>query len=133
MGLSLVLQKINYHKKIYIERNSAENITLNSIIKEYKEETINKLTEIKENTKNLPLHSKQKLKDLFVFSKNKIKIRILYSKKLPNFNENIDKLIIHIHGGGFIGNSSRSHQTYTRQFLNIFQIFDIKHEKNLNF
>jgi len=27
-----------------------------------------------------------------------------------------DKIVIHIHGGGFVSMSSRSHQTYTRKW-----------------
>lgn len=41
------------------------------------------------------------------------------SVKLPKHaTNNIDKIIIHIHGGGFVAMSSGSHQNYTRIWAN---------------
>ncbi|CAD8210369.1 unnamed protein product [Paramecium octaurelia] len=71
--------------------------------------------------------------DKFLFIKNKarIRIRLLYNQHvveqdnifsfLKSFfvkqNNTIeDKIIIHIHGGGFISQSSSSHQCYTREW-----------------
>ncbi|OMJ73657.1 hypothetical protein SteCoe_27618 [Stentor coeruleus] len=70
---------------------------------------------------------------------SRIRIRILSSVPLPKFqqaNQNssifkiclpntssdskkYEKLIIHIHGGGFLGQTSFSHQIYTRKWANI--------------
>lgn len=41
-------------------------------------------------------------------------------KKKVNTNSNIDTLIIHIHGGGFISQSSFSHQIYTRHWAKAY-------------
>lgn len=42
-------------------------------------------------------------------------IEKLFSSKPETY---FDKLIIHIHGGGFVAMSSRSHQNYTRVWAN---------------
>ena len=57
------------------------------------------------------------MKDLFKKSEEKVKIRLLHFENMLNSKKNINEIVIHVHGGGFIGNSSRSHQFYTRKLL----------------
>jgi hormone-sensitive lipase len=54
-----------------------------------------------------------------VFNENTIPVNILSSsKKTLTTDRKYTKLIIHIHGGGFIGQSTFSHQPYLRKWSN---------------
>jgi len=76
---------------------------------------------------------------------DKVRIRVLSSQQLPyhasiqnrlkwffNFGKKqLDQIVIHVHGGGFIAMTSRSHQTYTRRWANLLQVpfFSIDYKK----
>lgn len=114
-GVTHVLkQSIEYNKKIFLDRDWMNKPALD-------------------------------LKSLFSKGGAKLPIRILSSRKLPlkqktskltNFFTNLlnknaknlgnslfsDTLIIHIHGGGFISTSSKTHQIYTIKWANLLKI-----------
>lgn len=149
--LKMMMPTIEYNKKIFIERDNEENITDSSIGKEIEKGIINKIDEEKHKPfKVMHLNLEDYYNELFKECKDhsKICIRIICSKKLPNkpkknntspnkieeFFANLlpkpkkgdtffsEALVIHIHGGGFISMSSRSHQTYTRKWANYLKI-----------
>ena len=150
--MKMMLPAIEYNKKIFIDRENEDSITEESLAKEIEEGTINKIDEKKKKPlKVTHLYIEDYYNELFKENKDftKICIRILSAKKLPNKPKNISKspnkieeflsnlipksiknqsfcfseaIIIHIHGGGFISMSSRSHQTYTRKWANILKI-----------
>jgi hypothetical protein len=88
-------------------------------LKEYEDGTTNIIQEKNEKDKlhqdfneKLPrsnIYQRDKQKDL-------IKIRIMSNRMINQvpFAPNFDVLFIHIHGGGYISMSSKSHQCYTR-------------------
>ena len=173
--IKVILPKISYNRKIYIENNYVEPITFESVMREDAEGLLNRIHPISFEKK--PIKDMENyLKVLFDEAENKVQIRILNHKKLikkkpppssarktslvqkqPGLSEDIlddvegsfggdkaskgpkkkgliesiinsfldkpksqdelvyDSILIHIHGGGFISMSSRSHQTYTRK------------------
>lgn len=149
--IKIMLPSIDYNKKIFISRDIEENITEESILKEIETGTINKIDEnkikpIKVTHLDILEYYNGLFKEINDFSK--ICIRILSSQKIPNkpkqfyntsnkfeeFFANLipkkknesfcfsEAIVIHIHGGGFISMSSRSHQTYTRKWANQLKI-----------
>ena len=147
--LKIVLPSIEYNKKIFIERDLDEIISSESLGKEILENTINKIDENKKKPfKVTHLEVEEYYNELFKHNKERICVRILSSRKLPNKPKKLNQspniieefftkvisnkkaqsycfsesIIIHIHGGGFISMSSRSHQTYTRTWAKIMKI-----------
>ena len=111
---------IKFANKIYVER-TVPLITIDSILKEYEDGTINKIHENQEKEKEIEItKDKNKLPQINVYKRDKqkdlIKIRIMSNRILQPlpFTSISDVLFIHIHGGGFISMSSKSHQCYTR-------------------
>jgi len=134
---------IGYDELIYIPRLFPQ-ITKEVILKEYAENTINKISPMTESQLKAPNLSSVKeeiLEDLFVQSENKIQIRILAPDNLNLRKENPFKLkglvqkaakvvggstpngdiekaiIIHIHGGGFVSMSSATHRVYLNRWV----------------
>jgi hypothetical protein len=175
--IKVILPKISYNRKIYIENNYVTPITFDSVMKEEADGILNRIYPIE--------FEKKPIKDLETYIKvlfeevgedDKVQIRILNHKKLikkkpppsskrkqssahkqqgltedilddvegsfggdkpsgpkkkglidsiinsfldkPKKTQdefNYDSILIHVHGGGFISMSSRSHQTYTRK------------------
>lgn len=149
--IKMMLPGIDYNKKIFIERDPEDSITVESLCKEIEDGTINKIDEIpKKQIKVTHLDPEEYYNSIFkeCNDNSKICIRLISWQKLPNkpkqLNKNpskieefftnlinkprkesfcfSDSIIIHIHGGGFIAMSSRSHQTYTRKWANQLKI-----------
>ncbi|CAK62916.1 unnamed protein product (macronuclear) [Paramecium tetraurelia] len=140
--LPLLFPMITYNKKIYIPQ-LFKRLVEDNILRQYKENNINHIqNDCGEcvNT-NLP-----KSPELFTKNKERIPVRILchynlqeiqtdsfvqHSLKLIQGQKVFDRIIIHIHGGGFVSMSSRSHQTYTRKWAKNLQvpIFSIDYRK----
>ncbi|CAD8190351.1 unnamed protein product [Paramecium pentaurelia] len=140
--LPLLFPMITYNKKIYIPQ-LFKRLVQDNILRQYKEDKINRIqNDCGEciNT-NLP-----KCPELFTKNKEKIPVRVLchynlqeiqtdsfmqQSLKLLQGQKVFDKIVIHIHGGGFVSMSSRSHQTYTRKWAKNLQvpIFSIDYRK----
>lgn len=73
----------------------------------------------------------KKAGDIFTKRENSIPVRVLYYKELPIItkgslsskgDENIESIILHMHGGGFAVHSSRSSQGFTRKWANELKI-----------
>ncbi|EGR32534.1 hypothetical protein IMG5_079040, partial [Ichthyophthirius multifiliis] len=134
-AMSLIFPYIKCNMKIYIEQ--VENkISLQNLQKEILLNTQNKINKIQQKTMHFIRNNIEKyIQELFIKNNEKIKIRILCSEiiqKYPFQNKQFfKKIIIHIHGGGFIAMSSRCHQTYTRQWANKLNIpiFSIDYKK----
>lgn len=139
--LKLRLPSIEYDKKIYVPR-LFPLITKDSILKEYQDGTLNDIHENTTIPPDLTDKKEEILKNLFVKPKDssKVKIRILApwplviegktlekmkvtlsnlkskigfkSTAKPDFSTNINGVIVHIHGGGFVSMSSSSHRNY---------------------
>lgn len=148
--LKVMMPTIEDNKKIFIERDDEYSISDKSLGKEIENGTINSIDDVKKHPiKVTHLNLEEYYNELFKECKDnsKICIRILSSRKLPKpkllcrspskieeFFTNLlpkakkgetffsEALIIHIHGGGFISMSSRSHQTYTRKWANYLKI-----------
>jgi hormone-sensitive lipase len=150
--VKMMLPSIDYNKKIFIDREVEDSITEESQSMEIENGTVNKLDENpKKPCKVTHLDPEKYYHDLFKECKDnsKICIRILSYHKIPNKPKQINKsppnkieefitnllprkkpesfcfndsIIIHIHGGGFIAMSSRSHQNYTRKWANQLKI-----------
>ena len=108
--------------KIYIGHDIAPNITLETIKNESENNLFNLIKHKNHHDQSIFSVDKNEidLSSIFKSSKEKIKVRVLLPQKFKkdNFNayeEKMESLIIHIHGGGFIGMSSMSHQSYTRK------------------
>ena len=139
---------VGHDARIYVPRLFPA-ITRDLILKEYKENTFNKLQPMDpalfigpklEGTQEKIIH------DLYVESDDKIPIRILASEPLSiggqkpglirglaqktsklikgNVTNDDTAIVIHIHGGGFVSMSSFSHKTYlTRWARNLKLIY----------
>ncbi|EGR30114.1 hypothetical protein IMG5_141700 [Ichthyophthirius multifiliis] len=108
-ALKLTLPSTKYVQKIYID-----NVTNQDILQQQNQP---KFEIIRINDEE-NFYKKQ----LFKFNKQKIQIRILSSHKLVKPNSQttkfFNKIILHVHGGGFVSMGTRSHQTYTRKWAN---------------
>ncbi|CAD8096379.1 unnamed protein product [Paramecium primaurelia] len=140
--LPLLFPMITYNKKIYIPQ-LFKRLVQDNILRQYKEDKINRIQNdcgecINNNLPSCP--------ELFTKNKEKIPVRVLchynlqeiqtdsfmqQSLKLLQGQKVFDKIVIHIHGGGFVSMSSRSHQTYTRKWAKNLQvpIFSIDYRK----
>lgn len=58
-------------------------------------------------------------KSLFI-PEEMVQVRVISNVPIHSFSKEkpkeINQIIIHFHGGGYVGNSSEGHQTYTRQW-----------------
>jgi hormone-sensitive lipase len=130
--IKLTYPWIAFTKKIYVER-TMNPITLEDILAEYEKGTINRLDSEKQSY--IPQgkeNYEEKFRDLFIKNPTRVSIRLLANKNLgkgpfisnrkagsvPNLVSEV--LLVHIHGGGFVSMSSRSHQNYTRKYIYIF-------------
>lgn len=105
---------IKISKRIYLER-TVESITLESILKEYANDTINrKFQNELDSPPKKPREVTRPLNTLYHRGPDNIKVRLLSHRRLTPAVKVADTLLIHIHGGGFISMSSYSHQCYTR-------------------
>ena len=103
-------------------------ITLEDILAEYEKGTINRM----DSEKNFYIPREEenyveKFRTIFIKNPTRVCIRVLANKNLgkgpfisgkkvgAGLNLVSDVLLIHIHGGGFVSMSSRSHQNYTRK------------------
>jgi len=135
-GLKILIPSIEFKKKMYFPRNTVPNITINNIVNEMAKNELNCIhfgeapshETHQENPKfnsQIPslevLSSTEKdlLSEISTPSPDKISLRLLNWKKLNLEEKNLpisgNGFILHIHGGGFIGMSSRTHQNYTRK------------------
>ncbi|KRW99040.1 hypothetical protein PPERSA_11641 [Pseudocohnilembus persalinus] len=146
---------IQYHKKLYMPR-IFESLTLEQIFEWQKNNSFDEAEEIKPKQNwDKDIYEKQnKLK--------KVKVRLICGKELEekqkdlvqkesfltkithkinttNFKKelkkDIDTVIIHIHGGGWVSMSSFTHQMYTRKWANYKElkgipIFSIDYRKS---
>lgn len=125
--IKLTYPWITFSKKIYVER-TMNPITLEDILAEYEKGTINRLDSEKQFY--IPLGKEdyqEKFRNIFIKNPTRVCIRVLANKNLGKgpFISNrkfgaapslvSEVLLIHIHGGGFVSMSSRSHQNYTRK------------------
>lgn len=139
-ALDLRVPIVGHDEVIYIQRQFPR-ITKALIMKEYSENTFNKIQPMDPESLVAPdLGSRQKvLEDLFTEGAGKIPVRILASDALNLRGENqgffkkvIDKstkvvagnadnddtaIVIHIHGGGFVAMSSQSHKMYVNRWV----------------
>ncbi|EAR83697.2 hypothetical protein TTHERM_00827140 (macronuclear) [Tetrahymena thermophila SB210] len=144
-ALKIVLPSIKYNKKIYIERDNLR-YTKELILEEMKNQTLNSLFNPFADKKIVDSSCQQNQDSYYdqLFKKdlvNKVKVRILSSKKLvrppPKEDKKYkdikwhEKLVIHIHGGGFVAMGTRSHQIYSRKWVNFLgvPIFSIDYSK----
>jgi len=133
----LRLPKIEYDKKIYVSRLFPQ-ITKESVLKEYADGSLHTLKTEKFSAPDLTEKKEEILKTIFdKHSENeKVKIRILSPQPLiikgqkrekmavmmaemkgklfkkKETKDNINGVIIHIHGGGFVSMSSATHRNY---------------------
>jgi len=135
----LRLPSIEYDKKIYVSRLFPQ-ITKESVLKEYEENSLHTLKDRKLVGPDLAEQREEILKTIFDKSSDKVQIRILSSQPLiikgqkrekmavmmaemkeklafkKQVKENINGVIIHIHGGGFVSMSSSSHRNYLNRW-----------------
>ncbi|CAD8052530.1 unnamed protein product [Paramecium sonneborni] len=135
MLLPAIFPSIQFNQKIYIPRYF-RSISSEYILKQYKKSTINKINNdcglyYPENKITLDdlLMKNQRLERVQVrilcYETLKCKRQSLFQQIIGQFQKNdtiFDKIIIHIHGGGFVAMSSRSHQTYTRKWANTLKV-----------
>ncbi|CAD8072851.1 unnamed protein product [Paramecium primaurelia] len=133
--LPAILPSISFNKKIYIPK-LFRKINQEYILKQYNQGTINQIN----NDCGIYYPDQMiSLDDLFKndINQDRVQVRVLCHENLKfkgvdgfmsmfkstrNKEFNFDKIIIHIHGGGFVAMSSRSHQTYTRKWANNMRV-----------
>ncbi|CAD8120851.1 unnamed protein product [Paramecium sonneborni] len=140
--LPLLFPNITYNQKIFIPY-LFKRLVEDNILLQYRENKINRIQNDCEECLNTNL---PKYQELYTKNKDKIPVRILCHQNLQEINSTgifqnslkfiqgqklFDKIIIHIHGGGFVSMSSRSHQTYTRKWAKnlMVPIFSIDYRK----
>jgi len=131
----LRLPKIEYDNKIYVSRLFPQ-ITKESVLKEYADGSLHTLKTEKLFAPDLTEKKEEILKTIFDKHSEKVKIRILSPQPLiikgqkrekmalmmaemkgklfkkKETKDNINGVIIHIHGGGFVSMSSATHRNY---------------------
>ncbi|CAD8072658.1 unnamed protein product [Paramecium sonneborni] len=133
--LPAIFPSISFNKKIYIPKLFTQ-ITKAYILEQYKEGKINKIN----NDLNIFFPDELISLDNLLendLNQDRVQVRILCYETLKfkcvegfmsmfkndiSKEYNFDKIIIHIHGGGFVAMSSRSHQTYTRKWANNLRV-----------
>ncbi|CAD8106727.1 unnamed protein product [Paramecium sonneborni] len=125
--LPLLFPNITYNNKIYIPY-LFKRLVEDNILQQYKENKINRIQNDCGECLNTDL---PKSAELLSKNKQRIPVRILCHQNLQKIQSHsivqqslkliqgvkqFDKIIFHIHGGGFVSMSSRSHQTYTRKW-----------------
>ncbi|CAK79677.1 unnamed protein product (macronuclear) [Paramecium tetraurelia] len=133
--LPAIFPSISFNKKIYIPK-FFRKINKEYILEQYKQGTINKINNdcgIFYPDQMISIDDLQK-DDI---NQERVQVRILCHEDLKfkgvdgfmslfkstkNKDLNFDKIVIHIHGGGFVAMSSRSHQTYTRKWANNMKV-----------
>jgi len=132
----LMLPYIQYDQIVYFDK-LFPRIDKEFILKEYENGTINKITPTDMKGPDLSGKKKEVIKGLFEKKPDKVKVRILSPKYLTfqkniqdNFlkmvaewrskleisrpyNDGIDGIIFHVHGGGFVAMSSATHRNHT--------------------
>ncbi|CAD8043445.1 unnamed protein product [Paramecium primaurelia] len=131
--LPAIFPQIQFNKKIYIPRYF-RCISSEYILNQYKRSTINK---INNDCGLFYPENKLTLDDLLSKNLDRVQVRILCHEILKQKKQSLfqqfvgqltkndtvfDKIVIHIHGGGFVAMSSRSHQTYTRKWANALKV-----------
>eukprot|EP00826_Nyctotherus_ovalis_P045842 TRINITY_DN5108_c0_g5_i1.p1 TRINITY_DN5108_c0_g5~~TRINITY_DN5108_c0_g5_i1.p1 ORF type:complete len:473 (-),score=128.43 TRINITY_DN5108_c0_g5_i1:60-1478(-) len=122
--INLILPNIKFHLKVFLPkmlpRITIETLDKNADVSEYMREKL----EPDSVVSAVKIYSKTYLtKKLQSFSDRYVKVTILSSRPLPKGNaphtgEKFDRVLIDIHGGGFIATTSRCHQTYLRKWAN---------------
>ncbi|CAK56639.1 unnamed protein product (macronuclear) [Paramecium tetraurelia] len=140
--LPLLFPQITYNRKIYIPQ-LFKPLVEDNILQQYKENKINRIQNDCGECLNTNLPNCQ---ELLLKNKEKVIVRVLchynlqeiqtlsllqQTLKLIQGQKIFDQIVIHIHGGGFVSMSSRSHQTYTRKWAKNLQvpIFSIDYRK----
>jgi hormone-sensitive lipase len=122
--LPITFASINFHQIIFIPR----------LFSHVLDPQAQPLPQTDQNPQSLETSKPYQTQDP---SNSRIKIRILSSTPLPKLQQttqksslfriclpnnlesrNFEKLVIHFHGGGYIGQTSFSHQNYTREWAN---------------
>jgi len=122
--INLILPNIKFHKKVYLPK-LLPRITIQTLrnerdvsvyLKDLKE--TDTISQIIKSTSRTFIENKSGS----IINENKnafVKVRILSSRPLPpKAGERFDRVVIDIHGGGFIATTSRCHQTYLRKWAN---------------
>ncbi|CAD8149587.1 unnamed protein product [Paramecium octaurelia] len=133
--LPAIFPSISFNKKIYIPK-LFRKITKEYIFDQYNKGTINKIN----NDCGVFFPEQMITMDELLkndLNQDRVQVRVLCHESLKLKGQDgfmsmfkstrgkefsFDKIVIHIHGGGFVAMSSRSHQTYTRKWANNMKV-----------